>query len=102
MRPCPRLAAAVVSLVLTLALAAPVFAQLEGTDEGQVLRNAQMVKQLMGSRAQRLGTSAGPDPDTVTSPCWRSPHHADCVPLIGLHSTPRLGPLAGLPGSPCQ
>jgi hypothetical protein len=65
MRPCPRLASAVVSLALALALAAPVFAQSEGADEGQVLRNAQMVKQLMSGRAQRLLTSAGPDPDTV-------------------------------------
>jgi hypothetical protein len=30
-----------------------------------VLRNVQFVKQLTASRAQRLGTSAGPDPDTV-------------------------------------
>src|SRR5580765_854142 len=33
--------------------------------DGVVLRNVQFVKQLTASRAQRLGTSAGPDPDTV-------------------------------------
>src|SRR5580765_4729992 len=33
--------------------------------EGEILRNAQMVKKLIGSRVQRLRTSAGPDPDTV-------------------------------------
>jgi hypothetical protein len=33
--------------------------------EGPLVRNAQFVKQLTASRAQRLGTSAGPDPDTV-------------------------------------
>src|SRR5262245_23369319 len=46
------------------ALAAPARAQDQG-NTGEVLRNAQVVKQLIGSRAHRLGTSAGPDPDTV-------------------------------------
>jgi len=65
MRIRPRLAAAVVSLVLTHVLAAPVLAQLEGTDEGQVLRNAQMVQKLLAGRANRLSLSAGPDADSV-------------------------------------
>src|SRR5690242_12468374 len=39
-------------------------AQDDGTP-GEVLRNAQLVKQLTASRAHRLGVSAGPDPDTV-------------------------------------
>src|SRR5689334_14801029 len=33
--------------------------------DGVVVRNVQFVKQLTASRAHRLGTSAGPDPDTV-------------------------------------
>jgi hypothetical protein len=48
-----------------LCLATPaVRAQDDGTP-GEVLRNAQLVKKLIGSRAHRLGVSAGPDPDTV-------------------------------------
>src|SRR5262252_704920 len=48
-----------------LCLAAPaVRAQDDGTP-GEVLRNAQLVRMLTASRAHRLGTSAGPDPDTV-------------------------------------
>jgi hypothetical protein len=43
-------------------LASTAFAQ---SDEGIKLVNAKMAKELMGSRAHRLGTSAGPDPDTV-------------------------------------
>jgi hypothetical protein len=34
-------------------------------DEGQILRNAQIVKKELTDRAKRLGTSAGPDPDSV-------------------------------------
>src|SRR5215510_5186072 len=40
-------------------------AQSSDSPEGEILRNAQVVKQLTGPRAQRLGVSAGPDPDTV-------------------------------------
>src|SRR5262245_823895 len=65
MRLRPRLAAAVLSVVLTHALAAPVAAQFEGQDEGTLLRNGQLVKKLLAGRSNRLGTSAGPDPDTV-------------------------------------
>src|SRR5262245_34886807 len=36
-----------------------------GVIPGEVLRNGQVVKELLGSHAQRLRTSAGPDPDTV-------------------------------------
>ena len=35
--------------------------------EGPLVRNAQFVKQLTASRVQRLGTSAGPDPDTAVT-----------------------------------
>jgi hypothetical protein len=44
-------------------VASSAFAQ--GDDLGLKLQNAKMVKALMGSRAARLGVSAGPDPDTV-------------------------------------
>src|SRR5690349_17960227 len=37
----------------------------DGGTPGALLRNAELLKQLVGSRAQRLGTSAGPDPDSV-------------------------------------
>src|SRR5262245_3642411 len=47
------------------ACATPVGAQEEGRVEGQILRNAQMAKELLRARASRLGASAGPDPDTV-------------------------------------
>src|ERR1043166_5659121 len=56
-----------VALLLMVGAAAMVassaFAQ--GDDLGLKLQNAKMVKALMGSRAARLGVSAGPDPDTV-------------------------------------
>jgi len=45
-------------------IARPVRAQDDGAP-GEVLRNAQIVKQLIGSRVQRMRVSAGPDPDTV-------------------------------------
>jgi hypothetical protein len=45
-------------------IARPVRAQDDGAP-GEVLRNAQIVKQLTATRAKRLGVSAGPDPDTV-------------------------------------
>src|SRR5262245_33958678 len=44
-------------------LATSAFAQSE--DLGIKLVNAKMAKELLSSRAQRLGVSAGPDPDTV-------------------------------------
>src|SRR6185436_1467601 len=64
MRNRPRLVVAALSFVL---LSAPLSTALAQSDvpEGEILRNAQIVKKLLGSRAQRLGTSAGPDPDTV-------------------------------------
>jgi hypothetical protein len=40
-------------------------AQSETGQPGEQLRNAQFVKKLLGSRVQRLRSSAGPDPDTV-------------------------------------
>ena len=43
-------------------LASTAFAQ---DDVGLKLSNAKMAKELLSSRAHRLGTSAGPDPDTV-------------------------------------
>src|SRR5689334_13527478 len=60
-----RTAAVVLSLLSAVAFAAPALAQMEGLDEGQYLRNAQMVKELLAGRATRLRASAGPDPDTV-------------------------------------
>src|SRR5512134_2730531 len=65
MRNRPRISALVLTFVLACVLAEPARAQFDGLDEGQVLRNAQMVTKLLASRARRLGTSAGPDPDTV-------------------------------------
>jgi len=60
-----QLSVASVLAAAALYLAAPaVRAQDDGTP-GEVLRNAALVKQLTASRAHRLGTSAGPDPDTV-------------------------------------
>src|SRR6185503_11930542 len=56
-------AAAILSGALG-ALSQPARAQ-DDAAPGEVLRNAQIVKRFLGSRAQRLGTSAGPDPDTV-------------------------------------
>jgi len=44
-------------------VASSAFAQ--GDDLGIKLQNAKMVKQMLSSRAGRLGVSAGPDPDTV-------------------------------------
>src|SRR5262245_38190131 len=69
MRIRPRLAAAVAPLSLAFALASatapPARAQFDGAVEGEYVRNAQMARKLLASRASRLGTSAGPDPDTV-------------------------------------
>ena len=69
MRIRPRLALGVVSFAAMLATFAPfaatVSAQSADPPAGEVVRNAQIVRQLLGSRAQRLSTSAGPDPDTV-------------------------------------
>src|SRR5262245_40610194 len=66
MRLRPRLAVMLVSFALaTTAFPAPARAQFPGVAEGEDLRNAQIVHKLMAARARRLGTSAGPDPDTV-------------------------------------
>jgi len=57
----------IASLILSIVVAGlprPALAQDDGS-AGPVLRNAPFVKQLLGSRAHRLGVSAGPDPDTV-------------------------------------
>src|SRR5689334_14585043 len=57
----------IVGLLLSAGLcviARPVRAQDDGAP-GEVLRNAQLVRQLTASGAHRLGVSAGPDPDTV-------------------------------------
>ncbi len=62
MRQRPRLAAALSSLLLLLPLG--VRAQTDAGGE-PVLRNAREVLALIASRAHRLGTSAGADPDTV-------------------------------------
>jgi hypothetical protein len=53
------------SLALLVTAATTAFAQSSAAPAGEVLRNVQIVKQLVDSRAHRLGTSAGPDPDTV-------------------------------------
>ena len=47
----------------TAMVAGSAFAQTD--DVGIKLVNAKMARQLLSSRAARLGTSAGPDPDTV-------------------------------------
>jgi hypothetical protein len=60
-----RLVAGFVSLAVFVSLAANAFAQSADAHEGEILRNAQIVHQFLGSRAARLRTSAGPDPDTV-------------------------------------
>ena len=66
MRLRPRLAAGFIPLALFASFAATASAQGSGgSPEGEILRNAQQVKQLLGSRVERLRTSAGPDPDTV-------------------------------------
>ncbi|MBK7368099.1 MAG: hypothetical protein IPJ04_09385 [Candidatus Eisenbacteria bacterium] len=59
-----------VALLLLVGAAAMVanmaYAQAENlTDPGNKLVNAKMMQDLMKSRAERLHTSAGPDPDTV-------------------------------------
>src|SRR5580765_7045644 len=57
----------IVGLLLSAGLcviARPALAQ-DDDAPGEVLRNAQIVKQLTATRAKRLGVSAGPDPDTV-------------------------------------
>src|SRR5580765_1661498 len=62
MRIRPRLAAAVLQLLCFVPLVSR--AQSDNGSE-PVLRNARQVLELARSRAHRLGTSAGPDPDTV-------------------------------------
>ena len=57
----------IASLILSIVVAGlprPALAQDDGS-ASPVLRNAPLVKQLLGARAHRLGVSAGPDPDTV-------------------------------------
>ena len=62
MRIRPRLAA----IVLTIVLFVPFTARAQSETGGEpILRNARQVRELVASRVQRLGTSAGPDPDTV-------------------------------------
>ena len=56
------------TLLLTFCVVAPVRVRAQsddGHDGGVVLRNALQVHDLIASRAQRLNSSAGPDPDTV-------------------------------------
>ena len=56
----------ILSASLLLLGAAPLQAQEAGNGApGEVLRNAAMVRELLKSRAARLQTNAGPDPDTV-------------------------------------
>ena len=64
MRNRPRLVVAALSFVLLFAPLSTALAQSD-VPEGEMLRNAQIVKELIGSRAQRMRTSAGADPDTV-------------------------------------
>ena len=53
-------------LLGSLAIPGVARAQVDATGTpGEQLRNVQLVKQLLASRVHRLGTSAGPDPDTV-------------------------------------
>ena len=59
----PRIAAALLPWLLLLPL--PAHAQLVDCPQDMILRTGQEVRSLLSSRAQRLGTSAGPDPDTV-------------------------------------
>src|SRR5262245_36619454 len=68
MRTRPRLAVGIIAfatLLMSASFASTAFAQSSDPPAGEVLRNAQIVQKLLGSRAQRIGTSAGPDPDTV-------------------------------------
>src|SRR2546423_7987130 len=48
-----------------LSLTLPVAARAQSDGDHEVLRNASLVHKLIASRARRLRTSAGPDPDTV-------------------------------------
>src|SRR5262249_14899170 len=54
-----------VALLLLLGAAAMLASNAFAQDDGLELMNAKMAKQLMSSRAQRLGTSANGDPDSV-------------------------------------
>src|SRR5512146_1380054 len=61
-----RLPLRLAGIALLLVSALPVLARAQSDPEREpVLRNAQMAGKLLVSRAERLGTSAGPDPDTV-------------------------------------
>src|SRR5262245_31088116 len=59
------LVACLAACVLASALAQVSRAQEPGEPRGEVLRTGAMVRELLASRVHRLGTSAGPDPDTV-------------------------------------
>src|SRR6516225_5123112 len=65
MRLRPRLAAGFAVLAMFASFTANALAQAPDSPEGEIMRNAMTVKELTASRAHRLGTSAGPDPDTV-------------------------------------
>src|SRR5262245_5953238 len=68
MRNRPRLAVGIImfaTLLISASLAATSSAQSSDSPAGEVLRKSRSVEALLGSRAQRIGTSAGPDPDTV-------------------------------------
>ena len=52
-------------LAFALCRAVPVLAQESDGSPGEILRNAQHIRELLSSRATHLVTSAGPDPDTV-------------------------------------
>ncbi len=65
MRVRPRLLVLVLSFALANDFAAMVSAQEPDHPPGEVLRSGQTVRSLLSARASRLGTSAGPDPDTV-------------------------------------
>src|SRR5580765_1726529 len=57
-----------VSCLILLAVISPLPARAQsesGVDGNPILRNARQVLELARARAHRLGTSAGPDPDTV-------------------------------------
>jgi hypothetical protein len=63
-----RIAWRVISCLILLTVLSPLPARAQsesGVDGNPVLRNARQVLELVRSRAHRLGTSAGPDPDTV-------------------------------------
>src|SRR2546430_4125132 len=54
-----------VAFACLFALVLPAAARAQSDGDHEVLRNASLVHKLIASRARHLGTSAGPDPDTV-------------------------------------